>query len=205
MLDSPFVRRVAVAMLSADVEFEHKPLSVFRHYDDYEKLSPMVKAPSLIADDGSSLVDSGVILDYLGARSPTLAALRPRSAAAYATLGLALTVMEKAVQFHYERALRGPGEQSESWRARVTGQLHAGLRRLDEAAPDGWVEAEFGHSDIAVACAWTFTQTLLAGVIPPADYPGLAVFAARAESLPAFLAAPPEDGVVAKLRKARLS
>ncbi len=33
MLDSPYVRRVAVAMLSAGIAFDHKPISLFRHID----------------------------------------------------------------------------------------------------------------------------------------------------------------------------
>ncbi len=197
MLDSPYVRRVAIAMLAAGVPFEHKPLSVFRHFDAYAARSPMVKAPSLIADDGGAIVDSSVILDYVATLSPALAAMRPRSLAGFRALGLALTVMEKAVQFHYERALRGPGEQSESWRARVTRQLNAGLAALDVLTPEGWFADALGHADIAAACAWSFCQALLADIVPAEAHPRLAAFASRAEALPVFRAAPPLDGVVA--------
>jgi glutathione S-transferase len=198
MLDSPYVRRVAVAMLSAGVSFEHKPISLFRHIDAFSRLSAMLKAPSLIAEDGSALVESSVILEYLATRFPAIGALRPQGLAAFRALGAALTIMEKAVQVHYERALRRPGERSESWRERVIGQLRAGLSALEAEAPDGWFEASLGHADIAAACAWGFTQGMVADVVAAQDYPRLAAFAARAEALPAFRAAPAVDGVTAE-------
>ncbi len=198
MLDSPYVRRVAVAMLSAGVAFEHKPISLFRHIDAFTALSPLLKAPSLIAEDGTALVESSVILEYLGVRFPALAALRPRSLAAFAALGAALTVMEKAVQIHYERALRGPGERSESWRERITRQLGVGLAALEASAPEGFYEASLGHADIAVACAWGFVQGMVADGVADREFPRLAAFAARAEALPAFRAAPAIDGVKAE-------
>ncbi|MDE3176859.1 MAG: glutathione S-transferase N-terminal domain-containing protein [Pseudomonadota bacterium] len=197
MLDSPYVRRVAVAMLAAGVAFEHRPISLFRHIEAFTALSPLLKAPSLIAEDGAALVDSGVILEYLATRSPALAALRPQSLPAFRALATALTVMEKSVQIHYERALRSPGEQSESWRARVMRQLRAGLDALEASAPEAWFEGRLGHADIAVACACGFLHGALADVVAMADYPRLAAYAARAEALPAFVAAPAVDGVVA--------
>ena len=197
MLDSPYVRRVAVAMLTSGVPFEHRPISLFRHIDAFSALSPMLKAPSLIAEDGEALVDSGVILDYLGSRSPALAALQPQCLPAFRALATALTVMEKSVQVHYERAVRGPGEQSESWRARAMRQLRVGLDALEATAPEAWFEARLGHADIAVACACGFVQGTLSDLVAARDYPRLAAYAARAEALPAFLAAPAVDGVVA--------
>jgi glutathione S-transferase len=198
MLDSPYVRRVAVAMLSAGVDFEHKPISLFRHIDAFSALSPMLKAPSLIVDDGVALVESSVILDYLGVRFPAVAAMRPQGLAAFAALGDALTVMEKAVQIHYERALRGPGERSESWRERITRQLGVGLAALERSVPAAHYEAKPGHADIAVACAWGFAQAMIADVVRARDYPRLVAFAARSEATPAFRAAPAIDGVKAE-------
>jgi glutathione S-transferase len=199
MLDSPYVRRVAVAMLSAGVPFEHRPISLFRHIDAFARVSPMLKAPSLLIEDGGALVESSVILEYLATRFPALAGLGPKGLPAFRALGVALTVMEKAVQIHYERALRAPGERSESWRERVMSQLDAGLAALETAAPERWFEASFGHVDIAVACAWSFIQGLLADVVAAQDYPRLGAFAARAEALPALRAAPALDGVTVEV------
>jgi glutathione S-transferase len=208
MLDSPYVRRVAVALLAAGVPFTHRPLSLFRHIDEFSAINPLLKAPTLVADDGSVLMDSSVILDALASLSPALAALTPaapaaRLAAARAT-GLALTVMEKAVQRHYERALRPAEKQHEPWIARVDRQLAAGLEALDREAPSaGWIGGGgLGLADISVACAFGFTRTVLADLVDAARWPRLAGFCARAEDLPAFRAAPALDGVKAPVADA---
>jgi glutathione S-transferase len=206
MLDSPFVRRVAVALIVARVPFEHRPISLFRHMDAFSSLNPLLKAPTLVLDDGVALMDSSLILAELAALFPSVAALTPatrpaRQRAARMT-GVALAVMEKAVQRHYERALRPPGKSHAPWIERVTGQLHAGLAALDSEAPRAdWVGGEtLGLADIAAVCAFTFADKILA----PEDadlsrYPALGDFAARAESLAAFRAAPHADGVTAPL------
>jgi glutathione S-transferase len=203
MLDSPYVRRVAVAMLAAGVPFAHRPISLFRHIDEFSQINPLLKAPTFVADDGTVLMDSSVILDYLASIAPAVAALTPsapaaRLAASRAT-GLALTVMEKAVQRHYERALRPPEKRHEPWTARVDRQLAAGLEALDRETPaSGWIGGGvLGVADIGVVCAFGFTQLMLADVVDKARYARLAAFCARAEELPAFRAAPALDGVSA--------
>jgi glutathione S-transferase len=202
MLDSPYVRRVAIALIAAKTPFIHRPISLFRHIDQFSKLNPLLKAPTLLTDDGAALMDSSVILDYLAGVEPSVAALTPskppqRLAAARAT-GLALTVMEKAVQRHYERMLRPAEGQHEPWIDRVMCQLTAGLSALDGEVPgSGWIGGQLGIADISVACAFGFTHTVLADIVETSRYPNLGAFSARAEALPAFRAAPPEDGTTA--------
>jgi glutathione S-transferase len=202
MLDSPYVRRVAIAMIVAKTPFIHRPISLFRHIDQFSKLNPLLKAPTLITDDGAALMDSNVILDYLASVDPRIAALTPsnlpqRLSALRAT-GLALTVMEKAVQRQYERMLRPAEKHHEPWVDRVMGQLTAGLSALDAELPgSGWIGGDLGLADITAACAFGFTHTLLADVVETGRYPNLGAFCGRAEALPAFRAAPPEDGATA--------
>src|ERR1700722_630172 len=202
MLDSPYVRRVAIALIMAKTPFVHRPISLFRHIDQFSKLNPLLKAPTLLTDDGVTLMDSSVILDYLGGVDPHIAALTPstlpeRLAALRAT-ALALTVMEKAVQRHYERMLRPAEKQHEPWVDRVTGQLTAGLSALDAELPgSGWIAGELGVADITAVCAFGFTHSLLADVVDTGRYPNLGAFSPRAEAVPAFRAAPAVDGAIA--------
>ena len=108
--------------------------------------------------------------------------------------------MEKAVQCHYERALRPPEKRHDPWLERVVGQLTAGLAALDAEAPrSGWIAGEPGVADISAVCAFGFVQQLLSDVVEADRYPDLAEFCARSEALPAFRAAPAEDGVTAPL------
>jgi glutathione S-transferase len=202
MLDSPYVRRVAIALIIAKTPFIHRPISLFRHIDQFSKLNPLLKAPTLLTDDGVALMDSSVILDYLAGIDPRISALTLSQAAqrlrALRATGLALTVMEKAVQRQYERMLRPAEKRHEPWVDRVMGQLTAGLSALDaELAGSGWIGGELGLADITVVCAFGFTQAVLADVVETSRYPNLGAFCARAEALPAFRAAPPEDGATA--------
>jgi glutathione S-transferase len=202
MLDSPYVRRVGIAMIIAKTPFIHRPISLFRHIDQFSKLNPLLKAPTLVTDDGAALMDSNVILDYLAGVEPRIAALTPANSpqrlSALRATGLALTVMEKAVQRQYERMLRPPEKQHEPWVDRVMGQLTAGLSALDAELPrSGWIAGDLGLADITAACAFGFTHALLGDIVETGRYPNLGAFCARAEGLPAFRAAPPEDGATA--------
>ncbi len=202
MLDSPYVRRVAVALIAAKVPFEHKPISLFRHMDAFAKINPLLKAPTLVTDEGTVLVDSTLVLDHLASIYPAVAARTPSTPTdrlrALRATGLALAVMEKAVQRHYERAVRPEEKLHQPWVDRIMGQLHAGLQALDRELPRaGWIAGDLGLADIAAACAYGFTVGMVGDVVDVAPYPNLAAFSARAEALPAFRAAPAEDGVTA--------
>ncbi len=208
MLDSPYVRRAAVALQAAGVRFAHRPISLFRQIDEFSQINPLLKAPTFVADDGTVLMDSSVVLAYLASIAPAVAALTPsapaaRLASARAT-GVALTVMEKAAQRHYERAPRPPEKRHEPWIAPVERQLAAGLEALERESPSsGWIGgAGLGVADISVVCAFGFTQLLLADLVDKARHPRLAAFCARGEELPAFCAAPALDGATAPVATA---
>src|SRR5579863_5018292 len=202
MLDSPYVRRVAIALLRLAVPFEHRPLSLFRHIDAFRAINPVLKAPTLVADDGTVLMDSSLIIDYAASLVPHAPRLTPSAPSArlhsYRLNGLGLAVDEKAVQLHYERVLRPLKRQHEPWRQRVVGQLAAGLEGLEREAAkaQNWLVDEGPMlADITVATAFAFTQIYLSDVVAKASYPALAAFCARAEGLAEFRAAPAEDGV----------
>ncbi len=46
MLDSPYVRRVAISLQCRGLAFEHHSVSVFRHVDEFRAINPVVKAPT---------------------------------------------------------------------------------------------------------------------------------------------------------------
>uniref|UniRef100_UPI0019533B88 glutathione S-transferase N-terminal domain-containing protein n=2 Tax=Pseudomonadota TaxID=1224 RepID=UPI0019533B88 len=62
MLDSPFVRRVAISLRLLGLPFEHAAVSVFRGFDEFQRINPVVKAPTLVCDDGTVLMDSTLLL-----------------------------------------------------------------------------------------------------------------------------------------------
>ena len=203
MLDSPYVRRVAVAMLTAGVPFVHRPISLFRHIDEFSKINPLLKAPTLVADDGTVLTNSGVILDYLGCVFPS-----DRRAVAERAGGSPARRARDRPRPDDDgeggaaplRARAAPaGEVHEPWRARVAGQLDAALSALDREAPAaGWIAGgDLGLADITVACAFGFVGGMVGDLVETGRFARLAAFSARAEALPAFRQAPADDGVVA--------
>ena len=137
MLDSPYVRRVAVSLQLLGLAFEHRSLSVFRQFDEFARINPVVKAPTLVCDDGGVLMDSSLIIDYAEAlalarqttrRSLMPAALAERQRCLQLT-GLALAACEKSVQLYYELGLRPSEKQHAAWVERVQAQLGTRSRR----------------------------------------------------------------------------
>jgi len=197
MLDSPYVRRVAISLQLLGLRFEHQSLSVFGGFDEFQRINPVVKAPTLICDDGEVLIDSTLILQYAESIASSGRSLMPSGNAelrhALHIIGLALAANEKSVQIIYERKLRPAEKQHEPWIERVTGQLFAAFNALESAFRDQSQAVTSGTIDqagISTAVAWKFTQEVLPGLVPTADYPSLQAFSEKAEALPEFAAAP---------------
>src|SRR5215472_6487641 len=102
MLDSPYVRRVAISFTLMDLAFRHEAVSVFRNWDAFAAINPVVKAPTAVTDDGTVLMDSALILEYAERLVPAERRLTPAAPAEHARaqriVGLALAACEKTVQ-----------------------------------------------------------------------------------------------------------
>jgi glutathione S-transferase len=197
MLDSPYVRRVAISLKLMGVVFEHRPLSVFRTYDEFRKVNPVVKAPSFVCDDGTVLMDSTLILDHVETLVDPARRLMPADVngrrEALRLVGLAMAACEKCVQIYYESSTRPPEKRHEPWRARVVQQANAAFAELEPAVARAkrWLQGErFNAADVAVACAWRFSQHYDAAEVPAAEYPALVAYSRRAEALPEFASTP---------------
>ena len=197
MLDSPYVRRCAVSMKLMGVPFEHRPVSVFRHFERFRAINPVVKAPSLICDDGTVLMDSTLILDYIEstvepARRLTPVEGEPRKEALRIS-GLALAAAEKCVQMIYEHQQRPPEKRHEPWLQRVESQANAGFVELEKAMKPGrWLQGDrMSAADVVTACVWRFAQFYVKETgVKAARYPKLAAHSALAEALPEFASTP---------------
>jgi glutathione S-transferase len=195
MLDSPYVRRVAISLQLLGLQFEHRPVSVFRGFEEFHAINPVVKAPTLLCDDGTVLMDSGVILDYAQAlaRRSLLPADLSDLQLALRVIGLGLAACDKSVQLIYERALRPAEKQHEPWVVRVTGQLQAALTGLEAEVthrPLATPPAQMTQAGVTAAITWHFVQQMLPQLISAAQFPALAAFSAAAEALAVFKAAP---------------
>ena len=187
MLDSPYVRRVAISLDLYGVSFVHEPLSVFSTFNEFAQINPVVKAPTLVLDNGTVLMDSSLILDYLEALAPADKKLLPLQPPALAkdlhVLGLALAACEKSVQIVYEHNLRPAEKLHAPWLERVSGQLLAAYGLLDKQLGDS--EA-LTQASITAAVAWSFSQFTVASVVKADAFPNLARHTERLEQHAAF-------------------
>ena len=197
MRDSPYVRRVAISMKLMGVPFEHQLLSVFRTYDQFREINPVVKAPTLVCDDGAVLMDSTLILDYIEGRVAPEKRLMPLEGMARREAlrlhGLALAACEKCVQVVYENNQRPAEKRHQPWLDRVIAQASAAYAELERAAAGAspWLQsAALNASDVVVAVTWRFGQYYNAKHISAALHPALVAHSRRAEALPEFLSTP---------------
>jgi glutathione S-transferase len=187
--DSPFVRRVGIALTLYELPFEHNTWSVFGDADKLALLNPLIRVPTLVLDDGFVLTDSHMILDYLDNLVPD--PMFPRAepdrhrALKIATLGTGLA--DKAVSLFYE--LRLHDTVSQVWEGRCRRQIGTVLAALeaDRATRPGpfWFD-RLSHADIAVACALRFATEALPGILDAATTPHLHAACASLEATPVF-------------------
>lgn len=200
MLDSPYVRRVAISLQLLGLKFEHQSLSVFRGFAEFQQINPVVKAPTFICDDAEVLMDSTLILEYAQALA------RPRTLLPAGAkelqhelrlIGLALAATEKSVQIVYERSLRPPEKLHEPWMNRVKNQLLAAYGELEAEfaqSPSAPASSNIRQSGVTIAVAWHFTQQMVPDAVPAERFERLAAYSMEAEALPEFRAAPHGDG-----------
>ena len=193
MLDSPYVRRAAITGTLLGLEFEHRSVSVFRHMDAFRAINPLIKAPTLVCDDGAVVTDSLLIVQHfedLAGRS-----LRPQDPTErtrdLALLGIGIVAADKAVGIEYERK-RPEAQRYAPWLDRVTEQLRTALDLLDAAAADGRLAPgpALRPADIAAAVAWSFCRFVIPDVADESRWPALARHTAACEALDVFRAWP---------------
>ena len=202
MLDSPFVRRVAITMQVLGIDYQYRPLSIFESFEEFRSVHPLVKAPTLVCDDGEMLVDSTLIIDYLELLVGPEKSLMPKDASARRTalqqIGEALVAMEKVIQLVDEETQRPADVQHEPWINRLeqqvisaAGLMEASVEAAIESGNDWLAGTDPMQADITTAVAWDFIRRVASSTIRSANHPYLIEYSERAEALPAFLACPP--------------
>ncbi|HXL28330.1 MAG TPA: glutathione S-transferase family protein [Bradyrhizobium sp.] len=190
--DSPFVRRVAIALRLYELSFEHRPWSTFGDGEKIAPYNPLRRVPTLVLDGGEALIESTAILDYLdevaGPDKAMIAARGPERRRALKICALASGLGDKGVSLLYERVLRK--DQSKIWVERCEAQIFSVLDVLEQertaVKTPYWFGERIGHADVAVACALRFTSEAHPQLFDAARHPALAAHAAQCEALPPF-------------------
>ncbi len=190
--DSPFVRRVAIALRLYDIGYEHRPWSTFGDADKIAPFNPLRRVPTLVLDNGELLIESAAILDYLdecvGPSRAMIAAGGDARRHAFKVCALGTGLADKAVSLIYERVLHQA--TSEQWIARCRTQIADVLTALETSRAAGnarfWFGDTIGHADITVACALRFTREAHPGLFDEQRWPALAAHASLCESRSEF-------------------
>jgi glutathione S-transferase len=190
--DTPFVRRVGIALRLYGLAYEHRPWSTFGDADKIAPLNPLRRVPTLVLDSGEVLIESGTILDYLDEHVGPSRALIAESGTprrhALKLCALATGLADKAVILFYERALHQV--VSDQWVARCRSQIGDALAALEAsraaARTPFWLGDSIGHADIAAACALRFLKEAHPDLLDAQRRPALAAHAATCEAMEVF-------------------
>jgi len=159
----------------------------------------VVKAPTLICDDGGILMDSALILQYIEAErfpagSPMWSTDSRMRLLQFRAVAYASAAVDKIVQFVYEKQLRPATAQYEPWLARVRGQFTAAFGALESllAGEAALTEGVPGHACIWPAVVWQLTQSMVADEVPARRHPALEHLSRQLEATALFRSWPPD-------------
>jgi glutathione S-transferase len=182
------VRRCAISSTLLGIDLTHHSVSVFRHMEWFATFNPLFKAPTLMADDGTALMESALILQHF--EDITGRSLRPAAPAArlkdLRLTGLATVAADKAIAIEYERK-RAENLRSADWTARITGQLRQACTLIELELTDGDTTSP---GALFAAIAWGFVRFVIPHAASPAEFPRLHTHATACEATAAFRAWP---------------
>ena len=198
--DSPYVRRVGIAMTHYGLAFEHRPWSTFGDADRIAEFNPVSRVPTLVLDDGAVVIDSAYALDWLDERARAegrealIPAQGPDRRQGLYDIALATGMSDKVIALFYEAVLHDP--TSPVWLERCRTQVRRSLDVLEErraSVESDWISGKGpSHADIALGCGLRHAREALTSAMLPglnwAEWPALAAHSARSEALENFQA-----------------
>jgi len=129
---SPYTRKVRIVLAEKKIDCDFETVDVNPPENAVNALNPLGKVPTLVLDDGSTLFDSRVIVEFLDGVSP-IARLIPDDnrdrVAVRRWEALADGCLDAGLLIRYE-GLRAAKLQSKDWAAKQTGKLERGLAQM---------------------------------------------------------------------------
>jgi glutathione S-transferase len=153
---SPFTRKVRIVLAEKKIDCDLEKVDVQPVDNPVNAHNPLGKIPTLVLDDGTTLFDSRVIVEFLDSVSP-IARLIPEDnrerVAVRRWEALADGILDAGILVRYE-SLRPQAEQSPAWVAKQSARIARGLAVMaDELGERTWCHGEkYSLADIAVGC-----------------------------------------------------
>jgi glutathione S-transferase len=157
-LASPYVRKVRVVLAEKKLDCQFEVENVWAADTVIDKFNPLGKVPSLVMEDGSVMIDSRVIVEYLDTLTPVCKLLPPNGrdrADIKCWEALADGMLDAAVSVRLERTMRPAEKQSEEWMARQMRKVQMSLASLsDKLGEQAYCAGNhYSLADVAVGCA----------------------------------------------------
>lgn len=194
---SPYVRKVRIVLAEKKVEYQLVEASPWSTDNPVHEYSPLGKVPVLVLDDGTTLYDSRVIVDYIDSVSP-VARLIPDPTRQRILVrkweALADGVCDAALAAVLERR-RASKQQNAEWINRQERKVAEGVNELArELGEKSWCNGEaYSLADIATGCALGYLDLRFPDVNWRDNYPNLAKLAEKLAKRPAFADTAPGD------------
>ena len=189
--DSPYTRRVAISLMVLGIPYEHDTRSVFGDFDSMRQTNPLGRIPSLVLDDGTVLIDSAAILDWIDESVGPQRALLPPSGLARREAMQRIALANGAVDkigggYNYERLIRPARYRWPQWIERCTTQGAGALAALDATEWDAG--APLDQALITTGCALDYVRVTAPEIMPAGRYPILDGLLERLRGRPEFAA-----------------
>ncbi len=188
---SPYARKVRIAMAEKRIECELVLENVWAADTTVQTHNPLGKIPVLILDDGLTLYDSRVIVEYLDGITP-VSRLVPENGRErvlvkrWEALGDGIT--DAGIAVFLERK-RPDAQQSRDWIDRQLGKVDAGIAAAARELGDKeWCHGTaISLADISLACALLWLEFRMPQIKWREANPGLKSWIEKLESRPSFL------------------
>jgi glutathione S-transferase len=196
-LTSPYVRKARIVLAEKKIDYEFVLDSPWTANSQVPAHNPLGKVPVLVLDDGSTLYDSRVIVEYLDTGTPNNRLIPPSgreriTAKRWQALGDGICDAAATALLESRRPV---GEKSPSWIARQREKVVAGLNAAaTDLAEQPWCQGNaFALPDIAIGCALGYLAFRFPDIDWRGEHPNLAKLYEKLMLRPSFIDTVPHD------------
>lgn len=189
-LTSPYGRKVRVVLLEKKIPFHLQVENPWLPDSVVPSINPLGKVPVLVLEDGESVFDSRVIVEYLDHASPVahLIPSEPKSRLVVRGVeALADGVTDAAVAVYLEKK-RAPEQQSGDWLTLQEKTLFRGLEALSEALGENpwYLGNSMTLADVACGCMLGYLELRFPEIAWRGAHPNLAKLADKLATRASF-------------------
>ncbi len=177
-LTSAYVRKARIVLAEKHIDYDFELDSPWKADTHVPEFNPLGKVPVLVLDDGTTLFDSRVIVEYLDNVTPVsrlIPEINRHRILVKRWEALTDGICDASALIFLEQK-RPARQQSQDWIARQKSKVHLGLEAAAHDLGDkSWCDGEaYSLADIALGCALGYLDFRFSEVQWRQAYPNLA-------------------------------